>query len=172
MTVAQPGPGGEAVAPEADGQGPAAGVNRPTNKFDYREEENIPANEQPGPRGAITVPAATAQPGAVASLNRKVNFPRDPNDDMDVLKLQIFLDYHGYSPGEIDGQWATTPSVRFFVYQKNNGLESTGQLDDRITARLDAFKDGFLVEYPLTSSDLETPIGTLPRDYYAMAKMK
>ena len=137
----------------------------------YRIEEVITANEQPGPRAAMTVSAAGA-PGATGQVGRKVNFPRDPKDDLDILKLQIFLDYHGYSPGEIDGQWGYNTGRALIVYQQNNSLEATGQLDDRIVERLNMFDKGYLIDYTLTSDDLKGPYYTVPRDYYAMGKLK
>lgn len=159
-----------AAQPEATDR--TVNENPPSSKADIRVEEQISPDEQPGPRGAVTIPAATAQPGSVKQLNRRINFPRDNADDMDVFRLQIFLDYHGYSPGEIDGQWGYNTERALYVYQQNNGLEPTGQLDDRVIARLDGFSDGYLVEYVVSQSDVSGPIGDVPRDYYAMSRMK
>lgn len=139
---------------------------------DLRVEEYIPPDEKPGPRAAVTVPAPNAPPGSVSAVNRKINFPRDPDDDVDILKLQIFLDYHGYSPGEIDGKWGYNTGRALYVYQMNNGLLPTGQLDDRMLARLEQFPDGYLVEYTLTAEDVKGPFYTIPRDYHQMAKLK
>lgn len=105
-------------------------------------------------------------------LNRPINFPRDPGDDVDVLKLQIFLDYHGYSVGEIDGQWGYNTERALYVYQKNNGITPTGQIDDKILQRLNGFKDGYLLEYTVTSKDVEGPFYTIPRTYPEQGKMK
>ena len=137
-----------------------------------RYEERIPADEQPGKHAIVTVPAQNAPPGSVRSANRRINFPRDKADDVDVLKLQIFLDWHGYSPGEIDGQWGYNTERALYVYQNNNGMQPTGQLDKRISARLDSFKEGYLLDYTLTRKDLEGPFFTIPRDYYKMAELK
>ncbi len=148
----------------------------PVPGLEYRVEEVIPPDEKPGPRAATTVAAPGS--GNVRSANRKINFPRDPEDDLDVLKLQIFLDYifldyHGYSPGEIDGRWGYNTSRALYVYQMNNGLPTTGQLDDTMLSRLEEFaKVGYLGEYTLTSEDVKGPFYEIPRDYHAMAKYK
>lgn len=138
----------------------------------YRLETVVTPDERPRSGGAFTVAAPAAQPGSVGQVGRQINFPRDPNDDLDVLKLQIFLDYHGYSPGEIDGQWGYNTGRALYVYQTNNGLQPTGQLDDRMLARLNAFDRGYLLDYTVTAEDVKGPFYEIPRDYYAMAKLK
>jgi len=133
-----------------------------------RYEPQISPYEQPGTRAARTYYAGAP----VAGLNRPVNFPRDPGDDVDVLKLQVFLDYHGYSVGEIDGQWGYNTERALHVYQKNNAMPATGQLDDRIMQRLNAFQDGYLLEYTVTSDDVKGPFYAIPRTYPEQGKMK
>lgn len=143
---------------------------------ELKYEDNISPNEQPSARGAMTVPAAAGQ-GTSELADRRINFPRDRADDVDVLKLQVYLDYHGYSPGEIDGQWGYNTERALYVYQKNNGMPQTGQLDDRMLARLDQFKEGYLLDYTVTenskaidnTSILHGSYKTIPRDYYAQA---
>lgn len=138
----------------------------------YRLEQVITPDERPSASGAVTVVAPAAQPGSVAQVGRQINFPRDPNDDLEVLKLQVFLDYHGYSPGQIDGQWGYNTGRALYVYQQNNGLEPTGQLDGQMETRLRGFDKGYLLDYTITPKDIEGPFYSIPRDYYAMAKMK
>jgi lipoprotein-anchoring transpeptidase ErfK/SrfK len=162
-----PGPSEQQQYPEryADPNDP-----RPSSNPMVKYEEYIDPNEAPGTRGAMTVPAPNAR--ASAAANRRINFPRDRADDVDVLKLQVFLDYHGYSPGEIDGQWGYNTERALYVYQRNNGMQPTGQLDDRMLARLNAFQDGFLVDYALSGDDVKGPFTYIPRDYYQQAKLK
>ncbi len=144
----------------------------PSVQAGIRYEEEIPVSERPGARGAQTVPSGNVPPQMAAGLQRKINFPRDKGDDIDVLKMQIFLDYHGYSVGEIDGKWGYNTGRALYIYQKNNSLPTTGQMDDRIVSRLDGFQDAFLLDYPLTPDDLAGPFQVIPRDYYAQSKMK
>ncbi|MBX7247361.1 MAG: L,D-transpeptidase family protein [Candidatus Sumerlaeaceae bacterium] len=148
--------------------------NNPTSaaKPSYRIEEQIDPTERPKRNAALTVPAQAAQPGSVRQVNRQINFPRDPADDIDVLKLQVFLDYHGYSPGEIDGQWGFNTGRALLIYQQNNGMEATGQLDNRMLARLQEFPYGYLLDYTVTAEDLKGPFQTIPRSYYEQAKLK
>lgn len=122
---------------------------------------------------------AYAQPQAPAyqhqqsgALGANVNFPSEPGDDVDVLRLQIFLDYHGYSPGEIDGKWGYNTERALFVYQKTNGMSPTGQLDSKILALLDSFKEGYLLEYTLKQEDLNDRVGPIPRTYPEQSKLK
>ncbi|MGB9691196.1 MAG: L,D-transpeptidase family protein [Candidatus Sumerlaeaceae bacterium] len=154
-----------------DEQTPDQSQQWPAPKVDVRVEEIIPPDEKPGPRAATAVAAPGA--GGLSAANRKINFPRDPEDDLDVLKLQIFLDYHGYSVGEIDGRWGYNTGRALYVYQMNNGLPTTGQLDDAMLNRLEEFAQvGYLVEYTLTADDVKGPFYEIPRDYHAMAKYK
>jgi lipoprotein-anchoring transpeptidase ErfK/SrfK len=166
MTMRQGGanePGTETEAQE--------GSKWPVPGLEYRVEEVISPDEKPRPGAATAVAAPGA--GNLRTANRKINFPRDPEDDLDVLKLQIFLDYHGYSPGEIDGRWGYNTGRALYVYQMNNGLPTTGQLDDSMLGRLEEFaKVGYLVEYTLTAEDVKGPFYEIPRDYHAMAKLK
>jgi hypothetical protein len=136
-----------------------------------RYEEVIPPDEKPGPLAALAVPSAAQQTGMTVG-GRQINFPRDRADDVDVLKLQVFLDYHGYSPAQIDGQWGYNTERALYVYQKNNGLPTTGQLDDKMLSRLNEFQDGYLLDYTVTEQDMKGPFYYIPRDYYSQAKMK
>ncbi|MGI8905840.1 MAG: L,D-transpeptidase family protein [Candidatus Sumerlaeaceae bacterium] len=145
--------------------------NTPTDTrgVPVRYEQYIPPTERPGRAAARTVAARSA---GISGLTRPVNFPRDAGDDVDVLKLQIFLDYHGYSVGEIDGQWGYNTERALFVYQKNNGMPATGQLDDRMMQRLNSFTDGYLLEYTLGPEDVKGPFYQIPRTYPEQEKMK
>lgn len=151
--------------PYPDAQGQTVDPRTPV-----RYEDTISPNEMPGPMAAAVVAAPNAR-GSVAG-GRRINFPRDRGDDVDVLKLQIFLDYHGYSVGEVDGRWGYNTERALSVYQRNNGLDASGQLDDAILSRLDSFSDSYLVMHTLTADDVKGPFGYVPRDYYQMAKLK
>lgn len=156
---------------------PSAGLDYVQSPYDADViyVEQISPHERPRPGAAYTVAAENAPPGSVSSLNRQINFPRDRGDDVDVLKLQIFLDYHGYSPGEIDGRWGYNTERALYVYQRNNGMNPTGQLDEKMLGRLNSFRDGYLVEYVVTQEDAtggKWGYRTIPRDYYQQAKLK
>lgn len=138
-----------------------------------------PQYGQPQQQMAYAAPADSgryartiAAGGGITGLTRPVNFPRDPGDDVDVLKLQVFLDYHGYSVGEIDGQWGYNTERALFVYQKNNGMPSTGQIDDRIIQRLNGFQDGYLLDYVVKPEDVKGPFNRIPRTYPEQEKLK
>jgi len=132
-----------------------------------RYEEYISPAEQPGRNAARTVAA-----GGMGTFNRPINFPRDPGDDVDVLKLQVYLDYNGFSPGEIDGRWGYNTERALYVYQKENGMTPTGQLDSTMLQRLNSFTDGYLLDYTVTSEDMKGPFHPIPRTYPEQAKLK
>lgn len=122
---------------------------------------------QPQQRSAQAVSA-----GTLGATGYNIAFPSESGDDVDVLRLQIYLDYHGYSPGEIDGKWGYNTERALFVYQKINGMSATGQLDSRIVSLLDGFKDGYLLEYTLKEEDVNQRIGTIPRTYPEQSRLK
>lgn len=140
-----------------------------TPQAPVRYEQPISPHERPRSYAARTVPAGGTN---VGGLNRPINFPRDAGDDVDILKLQIFLDFHGYSPGEIDGRWGYNTERALYVYQRNNGMTQTGQLDDKMMQRLNAFQDGYLLEYTLAPDDIDGPYTVIPRTYPEQAKLK
>jgi len=116
-------------------------------------------------------PARTAAASGLGGGSFNINFPSEPGDDVDVLRLQVFLDYNGFSPGEIDGKWGYNTERALFVYQKMNGMEPTGQLDSKILSRLDSFKDGYLLEYSVSKDDLSGRVGAIPRTYPEQSKL-
>lgn len=135
-----------------------------------------PAYTQSGaqPRTTYQAPQAarTVSAGSLGAAGYNINFPSEAGDDVDVLRLQVFLDYNGFSPGEIDGKWGYNTERALFVYQKMNGMTPTGQLDSKILARLDAFKDGYLLEYTIKPEDLESRVGSIPRTYPEQSHLK
>ncbi len=161
-------------APQASTQAPTAtngygDIQTDANGAPIRYEAYIPPGEQPSRYAARTV---SARQNGITGLTRQINFPRDQGDDVDVLKLQVFLDYHGYSVGEIDGQWGYNTERALFVYQKNNAMPATGQLDDRIMERINGFTDGYLLDYTLTADDVKGPYYEIPRTYPEQEKLK
>lgn len=131
-------------------------------------EPYIPATEAPQQNAAHTKAAG----GNVSMAGHQINFPRDPKDDLDVLKMQIFLDYHGFSVGQIDGQWGYNTGRGIYQFQKFHGIPPTGQMDDSMLDLLAKFDKGYLVEYSVTSKDVKGPFYTIPRSYAAMSKLK
>jgi lipoprotein-anchoring transpeptidase ErfK/SrfK len=142
----------------------------PSNRAEVVYEQRITPDEQPGRAAATLVPAPGV--GSVQSANRRVNFPRDPGDDIDVLKLQIFLDYHGFSVGEIDGRWGYNTERALHFYQGVNSLPQTGQMEDSIINRLNAFQAGYLIEYAVTDADVRGPYFRIPRTYQEQGKIR
>lgn len=133
-----------------------------------------PAYQQPAPQapGSMQQPARAVSAGSLGATGFDINFPSESGDDVDVLRLQVFLDYNGFSPGEIDGKWGYNTERGLFVYQKMNDMAPTGQLDSKMISRLDAFQDGYLLEYTLKPEDVNDRVGSIPRTYPEQSKLK
>lgn len=144
----------------------------PSGTAEVVYQEVIDPNEQPGRRAASLAPAPGVSEGQLRTSHRRVNFPRDPGDDLDVLKLQIFLDYHGFSVAEIDGRWGYNTERALHFYQGINGLPQTGQIEDSIIARLNNFQAGYLIEYAVSEADVRGPYFRIPRTFQEQGRMR
>ena len=165
---AQPARGGRGYTPETAPPEPEPSTLAP----ETYSEQIIAPGEAHRAGGALTVPAESAPPGTVSAAGRKINFPRDPGDDVDVLRLQVFLDYHGFSPGEIDGKMGYNTERALYVYQTQNGMNADGMMDEKMRARVAGFKEGFLIEHSVTEKEATGPYVKIPRDYHEMPKLK
>ncbi len=135
---------------------------------EVEEDPIIPYTEMPKANAAKT----EAIGDGVTIAGNQINFPRDPKDDLDVLKAQIFLDYYGFSCGQIDGQWGYNTGRAIYQYQKHRGLPLSGQMDSALLDLLSKFDKGYLVEYTITSKDVAGPFYPIPRSYQAMSQLK
>lgn len=90
-----------------------------------------------------------------------------------VLKAQVLLDRVSYSPGVIDGHWGKNSEIAAYWFQRQNGLEATGDIDER-TYRLlvsRAASAQAVQSYTVTEDDANGPFTNIPEDIYEKADL-
>jgi lipoprotein-anchoring transpeptidase ErfK/SrfK len=90
-----------------------------------------------------------------------------------VLKAQVYLDRVHFSVGVIDGRWGRNSAIAVWWWQRANGLEPTGDVDQATftaLARAAAYAPP-LTTYTLTADDTKGPFVTLPDSPYDKAKL-
>lgn len=60
-----------------------------------------------------------------------------PADPADVRKIQSYLNNHGYKAGKVDGTWGSHTVAALERFQKAEGLNPNGQLNDQTLAKMD-----------------------------------
>jgi lipoprotein-anchoring transpeptidase ErfK/SrfK len=86
-----------------------------------------------------------------------------------VLRVQVLLDRVLFSPGIIDGRWGRNTEKAIFWLQRREGLQATGEVDERTWERLVQLAGAtreLVRQYRLTADDVAGPFVTLPRKYY------
>lgn len=91
-----------------------------------------------------------------------------------VLRAQVLLDRLGYSPGVIDGRWGKNTAIAIYWFQRENGLETTGTIDEPTFRSLANAGDyaPAIQEYALTADDVDGPFVTISEDVYEQEKLK
>ena len=75
------------------------------------------------------------------------------------LKAQVLLDRAGFSPGAVDGSGGENFAKALKAFQRENGLASSGKLDQASWAKLVATSsDPVLTEYEITANDVKGPL--------------
>ena len=87
--------------------------------------------------GMIAAVPAIAQQRQTPNSTRQETGPTRAKDDQ-VANLQQKLNDQGFNAGQVDGFWGPNTSAALKRYQARNGLQQTGQLDQRTTAALPA----------------------------------
>lgn len=90
-----------------------------------------------------------------------------------VLKAQVLLDRVNYGPGVIDGHWGKNTEIAVHWFQRQHGLEATGEIDER-TYRLLASRASApqtLQSYTVTEDDANGPFTNIPSDVYEQADL-
>lgn len=86
-----------------------------------------------------------------------------------VLRVQILLDRALFSPGIIDGRWGTNTEKAVYWLQRREGLQPTGEVDQRTWQRLQELggqPNQLVRTRTLTADDVSGPFVTLPDEYY------
>lgn len=85
-----------------------------------------------------------------------------------VLRTQTLLDRVNFSGGVIDGRWGKNTAIGVYWFQRENGLEATGEIDEATYREL-AARAGYapaLTTHTLTAEDVEGPFVDIPADVY------
>ena len=89
-----------------------------------------------------------------------------------ILDIQVLLDRHNFSPGEIDGRLGSNSKSAISAFQEANGLSVTGEPDAETLKALQPDDVQILTEYTITDQDTAGPfVEKLPTDYMEQSKL-
>jgi lipoprotein-anchoring transpeptidase ErfK/SrfK len=91
-----------------------------------------------------------------------------------ILKVQILLDRAGFSSGVIDAASGGNFTKALAAFQRENGLNQTGKLDEATWTRLTGTSsDPALTEYEISRDDVRGPFAeAIPEDWEKKAELK
>jgi lipoprotein-anchoring transpeptidase ErfK/SrfK len=90
-----------------------------------------------------------------------------------ILKAQILLDRAGFSSGVIDAAKGGNFTKALAAFQRENGLNGTGKLDEASWTKLaGTSSEPALTEYEITRDDVRGPFEDIPADWEKKAQLK
>lgn len=92
-------------------------------------------------------------------------------DGRNDLRAQVLLDRARFSPGEIDGVAGSNQAGALRAFQRQQGLEPTGELNEDTWLALEANAGPTLVDVVLAEEDVAGPFVDIPADMMAKAAL-
>ncbi len=128
------------------------------------------------PASAKAPSSNTGVPLTVESLNSASLVPGQGRKVVgvnSVARAQVLLDRANFSVGPIDGRWGKNSEIAVYWFQRENGIQPTGDVDEKTFRALLQSGSSLpaVAPYALTADDTKGPFTKLPEDVYEKEKL-